>query len=96
MAHWFACAPSRPMVRAVAATAAMVALSVAVAAGAVAQTLTDPNPKPKASPPPVAAKSAPAGHAKSCTIYGEGFVYVPGTDACVKVGGYVRMEGTAR
>jgi hypothetical protein len=26
-------------------------------------------------------------------MYGAGFVYVPATDACVKLGGYMRMDG---
>jgi hypothetical protein len=45
------------------------------------------------SPPPVTAKSLPAARAKRCSIYGEGFVYVPASDTCVKIGGYVRVDG---
>jgi hypothetical protein len=30
---------------------------------------------------------------KICSLYGAGFYYVPGTDACIKVGGFVRLEG---
>jgi hypothetical protein len=37
--------------------------------------------------------STPAGRAKSCSAYGAGFVNVPGTDACIKMGGYVTTEG---
>ena len=65
--------------------------------GVVAQTLsTTSAPKtPAKSPPP--AKSAPVKGATSCSIYGEGFVKLPGSDTCVKVGGYVRTEaGTSR
>jgi hypothetical protein len=29
---------------------------------------------------------------KICTLYGDGFYYIPGTDICLKVGGYVRGE----
>jgi hypothetical protein len=31
-------------------------------------------------------------YVKICNLYGDGFYYLPGTDICVKVGGYVRME----
>jgi hypothetical protein len=31
-------------------------------------------------------------YVKVCSIYGAGFYYIPGTDTCVKVGGYVRMD----
>ena len=27
-----------------------------------------------------------------CSLYGDGFYYIPGTDICLKVGGYVRGE----
>jgi len=32
-------------------------------------------------------------YVKVCTLYGAGFWYIPGTDTCVKVGGYVRAQG---
>jgi hypothetical protein len=31
-------------------------------------------------------------YVKVCSIYGAGFYYLPGTDTCLKVGGYVRAE----
>src|ERR1044072_6503436 len=31
-------------------------------------------------------------YVKVCSIYGAGFYYIPGTDTCLKVGGYVRMD----
>jgi Porin subfamily len=31
---------------------------------------------------------------KVCNLYGAGFYYMPGTDMCLKVGGYVRFETT--
>jgi hypothetical protein len=31
-------------------------------------------------------------YVKVCTLYGAGFWYVPGTDTCLKVGGYVRAQ----
>lgn len=63
--------------------------------GAVAQTLSDPAPPAKWSPPSKAAKSQ-AARAKTCSAFGPGFVNVPGTDACVKIGGWVTVEGSAR
>jgi hypothetical protein len=62
-----------------------------------AQTLVDPTPPAKWSPPTVHpdAKAKPAARVKSCSAYGAGFVNVPGTDTCVKVGGWVTVEGTA-
>ena len=72
------------------------ALLVAVpASAAIAQTLSDPAPPAKWSPPSQAAKSA-AARAKACSAFGPGFVNVPGTDACVKIGGWVTVEGSAR
>jgi hypothetical protein len=29
---------------------------------------------------------------KVCSLYGAGFFYIPGTDTCIKIGGYVRAE----
>ncbi|MDO9413215.1 MAG: porin, partial [Pseudolabrys sp.] len=29
---------------------------------------------------------------KICSLYGAGFYYIPGTDTCIKVGGFVRAE----
>jgi hypothetical protein len=38
-------------------------------------------------------KAAPAvQYVKICTLYGDGFYYIPGTDICLKIGGYVRGE----
>jgi hypothetical protein len=31
-------------------------------------------------------------YVKVCSVYGAGFYYIPGTDTCLKVGGYVRGE----
>ncbi|MFG1370973.1 porin [Xanthobacter oligotrophicus] len=38
------------------------------------------------------AKAKPAEYVKVCAAYGTGFYYVPGTDTCLKVGGYARMD----
>ncbi|MEZ5890356.1 MAG: porin [Xanthobacteraceae bacterium] len=37
-------------------------------------------------------KAAPVEYVKICSLYGAGFYYLPGTDICVKVGGYVRGQ----
>jgi hypothetical protein len=83
------------MLRALGLVAASIMLAVVFVSAALAQTLTDPNPRTKFSSPQVAAKSRPTGRMKSCSLFGAGFVSVPGTDACVKIGGYVTVEGTA-
>ncbi|MFN3658832.1 MAG: porin, partial [Pseudolabrys sp.] len=31
-------------------------------------------------------------YVKICSLYGAGFYYIPGTDTCLKVGGWVRMQ----
>ena len=37
-------------------------------------------------------KAAPATYVKICDAYGAGFYTIPGTDTCIKVGGYLRAE----
>jgi hypothetical protein len=37
-------------------------------------------------------KAKPAEYVKICSLYGEGFFYIPGTDTCIKLGGYLRAE----
>src|SRR4051812_26309445 len=39
---------------------------------------------------PVKAKAVE--YVKVCSLYGEGFFYVPGTDTCLKLGGYLRVQ----
>jgi hypothetical protein len=70
-----------------------VALAAAVSSG-VAQTLTQPNPIPQAETPPPkdAAKSRHTGRVKTCDAYGAGFRNIPGTDACIKIGGGVTVD----
>jgi hypothetical protein len=66
-------------------------------ANAAAQTLTNPNTPPKWSAPQSGAKSRTTVQTKkSCKEFGAGFVNVPGTDACMKVGGFVTVEGGSR
>jgi hypothetical protein len=37
-------------------------------------------------------KAKPVEYVKICSLYGEGFYYIPGTDICLKVGGYVQAD----
>jgi len=37
-------------------------------------------------------KAKPVEYVKICSIYGEGFYYIPGTDTCLRVGGYIRAD----
>jgi hypothetical protein len=39
---------------------------------------------------PVKAKAVE--YVKICSLYGAGFYYIPGTDTCIKLGGYVRVD----
>jgi len=39
-------------------------------------------------------KAKPVEYVKVCSLYGAGFYYMPGTDICLKVGGYARAETT--
>jgi Porin subfamily len=40
-------------------------------------------------------KTRPLGQAKSCSVYGAGFRRVPGSDLCMKIGGWVRAQSGA-
>ncbi|WFU84770.1 porin [Bradyrhizobium sp. CIAT3101] len=42
---------------------------------------------------PVKAKAVE--YVKICSLYGAGFYYIPGTDTCIKLGGYVRADMVA-
>jgi len=37
-------------------------------------------------------KAKPVEYVKVCSLYGAGFYYMPGTDICLKIGGYARAE----
>ncbi|NVO13969.1 MAG: porin [Rhodoplanes sp.] len=37
-------------------------------------------------------KAKPVEYVKVCSLYGAGFYYIPGTDICMKMGGYVRAQ----
>ncbi len=41
---------------------------------------------------PVKAKAVE--YVRICSLYGAGFFYIPGTDTCIKIGGYLRAEVT--
>jgi len=56
------------------------AASVLIVSGAVAADL------------PV--KTSAAEYVRICSGYGEGFFYIPGTDTCIKLGGYARVDST--
>jgi hypothetical protein len=39
-------------------------------------------------------KAKPVEYVKICSLYGAGFYYMPGTEMCIKIGGWVRAEIT--
>src|SRR5262249_21152534 len=41
---------------------------------------------------PVKAKAVE--YVRICSLYGPGFLYIPGTDTCIKLGGYLRVDTT--
>src|ERR1019366_7008728 len=41
---------------------------------------------------PVKAKAVE--YVRICSLYGAGFFYIPGTDTCIKIGGYLRADLT--
>ncbi|WP_315703330.1 MULTISPECIES: porin [unclassified Bradyrhizobium] len=43
---------------------------------------------------PIKAKAVE--YVKVCSLYGAGFYYIPGTDTCIKLGGYLRAEVSMR
>ena len=74
---------------------AVVAVVAVVATAAAAQT------KPKSQQQdlfqtPAPSKSVPVKPLKSCSGFGDGFVYVPATDTCVKAGGYLGIDARGR
>src|ERR1700759_1519200 len=42
---------------------------------------------------PIKAKAVE--YVRVCSLYGAGFYYIPGTDPCIKLGGYLRVDGIA-
>ena len=39
-------------------------------------------------------KAAAVEYVRICSLYGAGFFYIPGTDTCIKLGGYLRVDTT--
>jgi Porin subfamily len=37
-------------------------------------------------------KAAPVDYVRVCTTYGAGFFYIPGTDTCLRISGFVQAE----
>ena len=37
-------------------------------------------------------KAKPVQYVKICSLYGAGFYYIPGTDTCLKIGGFIRID----
>jgi hypothetical protein len=74
-----------------AAIAAVMMQALASETSVHAQTLANPHLQTRAT-----ATSAPPENKeqKSCPAYGPGFVQIPGTSTCVKVGGSVQVQGT--
>ncbi|MBN9134683.1 MAG: porin, partial [Phyllobacterium sp.] len=40
----------------------------------------------------VVAQPEPVEYVRVCDAYGKGFFYIPGTETCLKIGGYVRYD----
>src|SRR6476659_3484782 len=47
---------------------------------------------PRAQAADLPVKAAPVEYVKVCSLYGAGFFYIPGTDTCLKIGGYLRAD----
>lgn len=43
----------------------------------------------------VVAEAEPAEYVRICDVYGSGYFYIPGTETCLRVGGYVRLDVSA-
>ncbi|BAV50322.1 porin [Mesorhizobium loti] len=43
----------------------------------------------------VVAEPEPAEYVKICDVYGAGYFYIPGTETCLRIGGYVRYDMSA-
>src|SRR5215468_10106574 len=42
--------------------------------------------------PVLPVKAKPVEYVKVCSLYGAGFWYVPGTDTCIKIGAFVKLQ----
>ena len=79
---------------------ALVAVAAVVATAAAAQTKSKSQQQDSQQQDlfqtPAPSKSAPVKPMKSCSGYGDGFVYLPATDTCVKAGGYLGIDARGR
>jgi hypothetical protein len=71
---------------------ALALIATSVGAFDTAPTLTNPDARTRPPPAAAAAKSPAAGRVKACSAFGAGFVQLPGTDACVKIGATVTTD----
>jgi len=69
--------------------------SLVAATSGAAQTMLDPYPTRGVSPAPEKARTHEE-RRHACSAYGPGFVQIPGTGACVKIGGYTTIQATGR
>jgi hypothetical protein len=65
-------------------TSKLLILGMAAALGAIGNA--------SAADLPVKAKAIE--YVRVCSLYGAGFFYIPGTDTCIKIGGYLRADTT--
>ena len=42
----------------------------------------------------VVAEPEPAEYVKICDVYGTGYFYIPGTETCLRIGGYIRYDAS--
>src|ERR1043166_439590 len=47
-----------------------------------------------AAPADLPVKAKPVEYVKVCSAYGAGFFYIPGTDTCIRLSGYTRIDTT--
>jgi hypothetical protein len=87
-----AAAPIRMAARIVLLIAIAAILTVVAAAQTPPSTTGKPRSQPDLLQTPSAAKTAPVKRMRSCSSYGDGFVYDPGPDTCVKAGGYLSID----
>ena len=71
------------------------------ASTAQARTITTQAPAPAAGSVATAMaqggpiKGPPVKYVRVCDAYGAGFFYIPGAEGCIKIGGYLRLQGAA-
>ncbi|HUD87314.1 MAG TPA: porin [Xanthobacteraceae bacterium] len=92
MDRWLAFPSAGKILRTAAIVTAVVMPAAVVASSVAAQTLADPTPTTKSSGRGATAPAPAPERATACATYGAGFVQMPGSDACIKLGGYVTMQ----